>query len=90
MLALRNQRAAGAGWEADILLPGAEPAGSAVTVRLPARPGSDASEVTVTAIDAPMFGPDGLALAGTSDPRQEDEDGAHQPAFERIGEGNGR
>jgi molybdate transport system ATP-binding protein len=106
-------RPAGAGWEADIRLPGARPPGSTVTVRLAARPGPDGSEVTVTAIDAPVFGPDGLALAGTSGPGRENEvrddaagvdtagehkaredrtgeDRANDPAFEHIGEGNGR
>jgi len=102
-------RPAGAGWEADILLPGAQPPGSTVTVRLAARPGPDGSEVTVTAIDAPVFGPDGRAVADSSAPGREDEarddaagevaaredrareaDRAHDPAFERIGEGNGR
>lgn len=102
-------RPAGAGWEADILLPSAQPPGSVVTVRLADRPGPDGSEVTVTAIDVPLFGPDGGALDGTSarGPEAEargpedgalgQEDGArgredetHEPAFERIGEGNGR
>jgi molybdate transport system ATP-binding protein len=77
-------RPAGAGWEADILLPGAQPPGSAVTVRLPDPPGPDGSEVTVTAIDPPLFGPDGRALEDSSEGR------AHQPAFEHVGEGNGR
>jgi hypothetical protein len=81
-------RPAGAGWEADIQLPGAQPPGSAVTVRLAEPPGPAGSTVTVTAIDPPLFGPDGLALADTSAPWREDE--AHAPAFERIGEGNGR
>jgi hypothetical protein len=83
-------RPAGAGWEADILLPGAQPAGSVVTVRLPDRPGPDGSEVTVTAIDAPLFGPDGLALSDTSAAGGQAGDRAPEPAFERIGEGNGR
>jgi molybdate transport system ATP-binding protein len=81
-------RPAGAGWEADILLADAQLPGSAVTVRLADRPGPAGSEVTVTAIDPPLFGSDGLALADTSAPDREDE--AHAPAFERIGEGNGR
>lgn len=81
-------RPAGVGWEADILLPGAHPAGSAVTVRLSDWAGPDGSELTVTAIDAPLFGPDGVALDDTAAHGQEDE--AHELAFERIGEGNGR
>jgi molybdate transport system ATP-binding protein len=78
-------RPAGAGWEADILLPGAQPSGSAVTVRLADRPGPDGSEVTVTAIDAPLFGADGRALADAA----RREKAAREPAFEHIGEGNG-
>jgi molybdate transport system ATP-binding protein len=81
-------RPAGAGWEADILLPGAQPPGSAVTVRLTDPPGPDGSEVTVTAIDAPLFGPDGRALEDSSAPGHEGR--MPEPAFERIGEGNGR
>jgi hypothetical protein len=80
-------RPAGAGWEADILVPGTQPAGSAVTVRLADRPGPVGSELTVTAIDAPLFGPDGLALADTSEPGRDAR--VHRPAFEHIGEGNG-
>jgi len=90
-------RPAGAGWEVDILLPGAEEPGaevpgakepgSAVTIRLADRPGPNGSQVTVTAIGAPLFGPDGLALAGTSGPGYEER--AREPALERMGEGNG-
>jgi len=80
-------RPAGAGWEADILVPGTQPPGSAVTVRLADRPGPDGSELTVTAIDAPLFGPDGLALADASESARDAT--ARPPAFERIGEGNG-
>ena len=83
-----TSRPAGAGWEADILLPGAQPPGSVVTVRLADRPGADGSEVTVTAIDAPLFSADGLALADTSAPRR--AAGVHKLAFEGIGEANGR
>jgi len=83
-------RPAGAGWEADILLPGAQPPGSVVTVRLADRPGADGSEVTVTAVDAPLFGPDGLSVVDASSPGDEEDDDAHVPAFERKGEGNGR
>ncbi len=54
---LAGCRPAGAGWEADIRL-----GGGVVTARLPDRPASDGSgEVTVTAISAPVFGPDGAA-----------------------------
>jgi ABC-type sulfate/molybdate transport systems ATPase subunit len=55
-------RPAGTGWEIDLRLAGAEPAGSAVTCRLGERPGPDGSELTVTAIDPPLFGADGTAL----------------------------
>jgi molybdate transport system ATP-binding protein len=78
-------RPAGAGWEADIVLPGPLSSGSAVTVRLADRPGPNGTELTVTALDAPLFGGDGLALADAS--RHENEE--HERAFERIGEGNG-
>jgi ABC-type sulfate/molybdate transport systems ATPase subunit len=50
-------RPAGAGWEADLQLPG-----SVVTCRLPERPGRDGSELVVTAIDPPLFGPAGDGL----------------------------
>jgi len=48
---LTGCRPAGAGWEADILC-----AGQTVTVRLPARPGTDDGELTVTAAGPPVFG----------------------------------
>ena len=80
-------RPAGAGWEADILLPGAQPAESVVTVRLANRPGPDGSGVTVTAIDAPLFHADGLAVA---DPTAGGREGvAQEPAFGSTGKGNG-
>jgi molybdate transport system ATP-binding protein len=50
-------RPAGAGWETDIQL-----AGSVVTCRLPDRPGPLGSRSTVTALDPPVFGPDGAAV----------------------------
>ena len=81
-------RPAGAGWEADILIPGAQPQGAAVTVRIANPPGRDGSEVTVTAIDPPLFGPDDRALENPSAPGHEGR--AHDPAFEHVGEGNGR
>jgi hypothetical protein len=36
-----------------------------VTGRLGERPGPDGSELVVIVIDPPVFGPDGVALAGT-------------------------
>jgi thiamine transport system ATP-binding protein len=51
-------RPSGAGWEADIRL-----AGDAVTVRLPDRPGAVGGELSVTAIEPPLFGPGGDAVA---------------------------
>jgi molybdate transport system ATP-binding protein len=57
-------RPAGAGWEADLRL--ASPVGvtdaSSVTCRLAEWPGADGSELTVTALDPPCFGPDGSAV----------------------------
>ena len=54
-------RPAGAGWEADLLL--ADPDGTPVTARLAERPGAEAGgSLTVTVLDPPVFGPDGLAL----------------------------
>jgi molybdate transport system ATP-binding protein len=50
-------RPAGAGWEADIAVPG-----SVVTCRLGERPGPAGSQVSVTALDPPLFGPDGVAV----------------------------
>jgi ABC-type sulfate/molybdate transport systems ATPase subunit len=60
-------RPAGAGWEVDLRLADGQPSGSTLTCRLPDRPGPDGSELTVTAIDPPLFGPEGLALAGAPD-----------------------
>jgi ABC-type thiamine transport system ATPase subunit len=50
-------RPAGAGWEADVQLPG-----SLVTCRLADRPGTDGTELVLTAVDPPCFGPDGTAV----------------------------
>jgi molybdate transport system ATP-binding protein len=50
-------RPAGAGWETDIQLPD-----SVVTCRLADRPGPPGSPITVTALDPPLFGRDGLAV----------------------------
>jgi ABC-type sulfate/molybdate transport systems ATPase subunit len=47
-------RPAGAGWEADL-----RAAGTAITCRLPERPGPDGDELTVTVLDPPIFGPGG-------------------------------
>jgi ABC-type sulfate/molybdate transport systems ATPase subunit len=50
-------RPSGAGWETDFQLPG-----SVVTCRLTARPGPIGSQFAVTALDPPLFGPDGAAV----------------------------
>ena len=55
-------RPSGAGWEADLKLPGAM-----VTCRLGSRPGPDGTELEVTAIDPPCFGPDGLVVGQPGD-----------------------
>lgn len=60
---LTGSRPAGAGWEADI-----QCAGGVVTARLPERPVTDGGELTVTAIDAPVFGPDGTAWPAAAVP----------------------
>jgi len=78
-------RPAGAGWEVDLLLPGAHPAGSVVTCRLTERPAGDPAEAAVTAINPPLFGPDGAAL---NEPLPWREERPAQ-AYEHIGEGNG-
>jgi thiamine transport system ATP-binding protein len=49
-------RPSGAGWEADVLV-GATP----FTCRLPSRP--DGARLSVTVLDPPYFGPDGVLLA---------------------------
>jgi ABC-type sulfate/molybdate transport systems ATPase subunit len=55
---LAGCRPSGAGWEADIQA-GAE----TVTVRLPDRPVAAGGELSVTAVEPPLFGPDGAATA---------------------------
>ncbi len=60
-------RPAGAGWEVDLLVPGASGADSVVTCRLPDRPGADGSELAVTALSPPLFGTDGAALTAAPD-----------------------
>jgi molybdate transport system ATP-binding protein len=50
-------RPAGAGWETDLQLPG-----SVVTCRLADRPGPVGSQLAVTALDPPLFDPDGAAI----------------------------
>jgi ABC-type sulfate/molybdate transport systems ATPase subunit len=52
-----TSRPAGAGWEAELQL-----ADTVVTCRLAERPGPAGSELTVTAIDPPLFGPGGAAI----------------------------
>ena len=52
----------GAGWEADLRV-----GDSAVTCRLPEQPSG--TEVQVTVLDPPYFGPDGAALSPASDAR---------------------
>ncbi|MDI3313324.1 MAG: ABC transporter ATP-binding protein [Mycobacterium sp.] len=50
-------RPAGAGWEADLRTPG----GAALSCRLTQRPPGTGSPFTVTALDPPLFTPDGTA-----------------------------
>jgi hypothetical protein len=50
-------RPSGAGWEADLLVGDAT-----CTCRLPSR--LDGAQASVTLLDPPCFGPDGLALLG--------------------------
>jgi ABC-type sulfate/molybdate transport systems ATPase subunit len=57
-------RPAGAGWEADLRLRGSGSGpGSTVICRLADRPGPEGSELVLTAIDPPCFGPDGAPSA---------------------------
>ncbi len=63
---LTGCRPSGAGWEADLQLSGAM--ADTVTVRLAERPATDAGELTVTAVDPPLFGPDDIAIASASRP----------------------
>jgi molybdate transport system ATP-binding protein len=55
---LTGSRPAGAGWEVDLQL-----ATTSVTCRLADRPVTDAGQLTLTAIDPPMFGAEGAAVA---------------------------
>jgi molybdate transport system ATP-binding protein len=50
-------RPAGAGWEAELRV-----ADAVVTCHLPDRPAAAGSELVVTALDPPWFGPDGAAV----------------------------
>ena len=52
-------RPAGAAWEADLHV-----AGAALTCRLPDRPAAADSQLVVTALWPPCFGPDGTAVPG--------------------------
>jgi molybdate transport system ATP-binding protein len=56
-------RPSGAGWEAELTV-----ARQRITCRLPDRPEPDGGQLTVTALDPPLFGPDGAAL----DPAEQD------------------
>jgi ABC-type sulfate/molybdate transport systems ATPase subunit len=49
-------RPSGAGWEAELTV-----AGRRIACRLPDRPEPDDGQLTVTALDPPLFGPDGTA-----------------------------
>jgi len=53
-------RPAGVGWEVDVQLNG-----TAVTCRLSDRPVAAGEELVLTAIDPPVFGPDGVAIGST-------------------------
>ena len=50
-------RPSGAGWEAELTV-----AGQRIACRLPDRPERDDGQLTVTALDPPLFGPDGTAV----------------------------
>ena len=57
-------RPSGAAWEADLRLPaaaGGSAEAASVTCRLAERPDEEGSELTVTVLDPPCFGPDGSA-----------------------------
>jgi hypothetical protein len=58
-------RPSGAGWEAELTV-----AGQRIACRLPDRPEPDDGQLTVTALDPPVFGPDGTAVG------QAEQDGA--------------
>ena len=51
-------RPSGAGWEAELTV-----AGRRITCRLPDPQEPDNGQLTVTALDPPLFGPDGTALS---------------------------
>ena len=51
-------RPSGAGWEAELMV-----AGQRIACRLADRPEADNGQLTVTALDPPLFGQDGTALA---------------------------
>ena len=58
-------RPSGAGWEAELMV-----AGHRITCRLPDRPEPDNGQLTVTALDPPLFGSGGTAVG------QAEQDGA--------------
>ncbi len=58
-------RPSGVGWEVDVEL-----AGTTVTCRLPDRPVAAGSELVLTAVDPPFFGPDGAAVQPADSPAQ--------------------
>ena len=59
-------RPSGAGWEADI-----DVRGAVVSCRLADRPAAEEGQLSVTAVDPPCFGPDGLLLPRSDLPRPE-------------------
>jgi molybdate transport system ATP-binding protein len=63
--AVTASRPAGAGWEADLRV-----GDVTITCRLPDKPPAAASELVVTALDPPCFGPDGSALPPSSPGRR--------------------
>lgn len=63
-------RPSGAGWEAEMTI-----AAQPVTCRLADRPSLDDGQLTVTALDPPLFGPDGTAVSHP-DPANEQPDAA--------------
>jgi ABC-type sulfate/molybdate transport systems ATPase subunit len=60
---IRGSRPAGAGWELDV-----DVDGSIITCRLLDQPQTDGGAMTVTALDPPLFGPDGTAVACAARP----------------------
>jgi ABC-type sulfate/molybdate transport systems ATPase subunit len=59
-----TSRPSGVGWEVDLQLPD-----TAVTCRLDERPVTDGGELAVTALDPPLFGPDGAAIPAEAGPQ---------------------